>query len=251
MQAWNDPAQLRSLGNFLQGAAIALVFLGGILQVGRFIVDRREKTVNSGIQARKEQEQSAREVEFQRKISGLEVHLGERQKEIAELKSEATELRSQTTELRSKAEGLDPLRQTIKTATATVEVTIASSEARNNHYMDSGGYLAFGKGRDALMVVNSIDCFALQLGGDRVLYRAVFTLDATSPVIGKRIGVLKEAEYLQIGFKPMPPKQRVVGGRAVVTVNSGVRLEFEVPPQEMASDFVIVRNIAPALAHLR
>lgn len=241
---WNDPGQLRSLSNFLQWAAIALVFLGGILQVARFTVDRREKAVSSDIQTRKESD-------FQQKISGLEVHLGERQKEVAELKSEATDLRAETTELRSKAEALDPLRQAIKSATATVEVVIASAEAINSHFMDSGGYLAFAKGEDALMVVNSIDCFGLQQGGDRVLFRGVFTLDATSPIIGKGIGVLKISEYLQIGFKPMKPKQHVVSGRAVVTVNNAVRLEFDIQPQDMAADFVIVRNVAQALAQLK
>jgi hypothetical protein len=251
MQAWNDPEQLRNLSSFLQWAAIALVFLGGILQVGRFTVDRREKILNSALQARKEAEQVVREAEFQQQISGLEAHLGDRQKEIAELKSEATDLRSQAIELKSKAEELDPLRQTIKTATATVEVTIASADPINTHYMDSGGYLAFAKGHDAMMVVNSLDCFAVQQGGDRILYRAVSTLDATSSIIGKPISALKESEYLQIGFRPMQPKQRVVGGRAVVTVNSTVRFEFEVPAQEMTADFVIVRNLASALALLK
>jgi hypothetical protein len=232
-------------------AAILLVFLGVILQVARFVVDRREKSITSAIQALKESEQANREAGFQEKISGLEVHLGERQKEIAELKSESTELRSQTTALSSKAEGLDPLRQTIKTASATVEVIIASSEAKNDHYMDSGGYLAFGKGEEALMILNSMDCFAFQQGLERVLYRGVFNLDATSPIVGKSIGILKGAEYLQIGFKPMPPKQRILGGRAVVTVNSTVRLEFDVPPQEMSSDFVLVRPIASGLATLK
>jgi hypothetical protein len=49
----------------------------------------------------------------------------------------------------------------------------------------------------------------------------------------------------------MQPKRIVVGGRAIVTVNDSVRLEFEVPPQEMSGDFIIVRNVAPALAQFQ
>jgi hypothetical protein len=101
------------------------------------------------------------------------------------------------------------------------------------------------------MVVTSLDCFAIQQGDDHLLYRAVLTLDATSPIIGKPVGVLKDSEYLQIGFKPMKPKQRVLAGRAVVTVNDSVRLEFEVPPQEMGADFIVVRNVASTLSILK
>jgi hypothetical protein len=251
MQFWNDVAQLRSLSNFLQWAAIALVFLGGLLQLARFTVDRHEKSVQATLQAHKEKAQERQEAEFHKKISGLEAHLSDRQKEIAELKSEATDLRSQTTELLTKAAELDPLRQTIKSGTATVEITIASPEAVNTHYMDKGGYLAFAKGQDALMVLNSLDCLAVQRGENRILYRAVFTLDATSDVIGNPIGMLKKSEYLQIGFKPMQPKQKVLSGRAVVTINNSVRFDFEVPAQQMAADFIIVRKIESQLASLK
>jgi hypothetical protein len=145
------------------------------------------------------------------------------------------------------AEEVDPVRQTIAAATATAEVTIASADSIDTHFADSGGYVAFFKGQNPLMVAISRDCFAIQQGGNRVLYRGVFTLDATSSIMGKPISALKESEYLQIGFKPMPPKQRVLGGRAIVTVNNTVRLEFEVPAQEMTADFVIVRNVGSVL----
>jgi hypothetical protein len=160
-------------------------------------------------------------------------------------------LESQTTQLSSKADELDPLRQGITTASATVEVIIATADALNSHFMDSGGYLAFTKGQDALMLLTSLDCFAVPQGAGRVMYRGVFTLDATSPIIGKPIGILKTAEYLQIGFKPMKEKQHILGGRAIVTVNNTVRLEFEVPSQDMASNFAIVRDLTSGLRQLK
>jgi len=44
---WNDLSQLRLLGMWLQWLAIALVFVGGFLQLAKFVVDRRERTLSS------------------------------------------------------------------------------------------------------------------------------------------------------------------------------------------------------------
>ena len=170
---------------------------------------------------------------------------------LTELRQNLSQMDLRVSNVETKIQELDPLHQTIKAATATVEVFIASGDAINTHYMDSGGYLAFAKGQDALMVVTSLDCFGIQQGGNRLLYRGVFTLDATSSIIGKPISTLKDAEYVQIGFKPMAQKQQVLQGRAIVTVNDSVRLEFQVPAQQMTQDFIVIRDIASALAILK
>ncbi|HLK32197.1 MAG TPA: hypothetical protein VKT29_03855 [Terriglobales bacterium] len=152
----------------------------------------------------------------------------------------------------AKLNALDPLNQNIATATATVEVTIASSDALDTHFADSGGYLAFVKGQAAVMVTASMDCFAKQQGNGRVKYHGVFQLDATSDVIGKPISILRNADYIQIAFRPMKPNQDVIAGRAIVIVNNSVRLEFDIPPQHMAtSNLIFVRDLGPGLASLK
>jgi hypothetical protein len=50
---WNAITELRSLSSILQWSAIALVFFGGFLQIGTFIVDRRVKTLEQAEQAEK------------------------------------------------------------------------------------------------------------------------------------------------------------------------------------------------------
>jgi len=160
-------------------------------------------------------------------------------------------LESQTTELHSKAEQLEPLHQEIATATATVEVVIATTEVINTHYADSGGYLIFVNGNQALMVAASRDCFAVPHGKDQVLFRGVFNVDATDSAVGKPMTVLKSADHLQVGFRPMKPQQHVLGGRAVLIFNNAVRLEFEIPPQDMVADSIVIKNIAPALSKLQ
>jgi len=47
MSNWSDIGWLRSVGVFLQWASIGLAFLGALLLVGKFFVDRREKMLSS------------------------------------------------------------------------------------------------------------------------------------------------------------------------------------------------------------
>jgi hypothetical protein len=43
---WSDIGELRNLSNWLQGTSISLVFVSGFLQVGKYVVDRREKALS-------------------------------------------------------------------------------------------------------------------------------------------------------------------------------------------------------------
>lgn len=48
---WRDISGLRSLSNWLQWVSISLVFVSGFLQVGKYVVDRREKSLSAIAQA--------------------------------------------------------------------------------------------------------------------------------------------------------------------------------------------------------
>ena len=124
---WDDINLLRTVSVWLQWTSIALVFVSGCLQVGKFVIDRREKA-----------------------LVAIE------QRELAH-----------------------PGRQLVATGSATVEVYVQSTETFDNRFMDQGGYLAFGRGNDALMTLTSTECIAKQLGNNQVLWRGVFSLDAT------------------------------------------------------------------------
>jgi hypothetical protein len=196
---WRDVNALKSLSNWLQWLSIALVFVSGFFQVGKYVVDRREKALTAIAQAAQ----------------------------------------------------LNPHNKPIHTGTATVEITIASADQINTQYMDSGGYLAFGKGQEAMMLLAAGNCFARQNGKNEVLWKGVFTLDATDKSVGKAVNSLRVADYVQIGFRPMKQKSQVKGGTAIVTLNSAVRLVFPIPPQQMLGDNIMVQNIHPILDQLQ
>jgi hypothetical protein len=151
--------------------------------------------------------------------------------------------------LLDKFDALIPERQTVKTGSATVEIRIKSDKELNNHFMDQGGYIAFGKATDPILIMTSGDCSGRQLGNGMVLFRAVFQLDATSPAIGKPLTVLQDAEFIQIGFLPMDPESTVLDGKAICTFNSAVRMEFTVPAQTMKTNFVLIPEIKTVIEH--
>jgi len=197
--------------------------------VSKYFVDQREKHLSKLAQQSKDSLQGQRVQQFETTIKSLETELSTSKKEIVELGKRTVPV--------------NVYKQLIRTATASVEVIIQSNDDLDNNYMDSGGYLAFLKGQDLLLAATSTNCTGKQIGNGRVRYKGVFNLDAASEATQKPVLFLKESEYVQIGFAPMPEKMIVLAGKAIVTINNAVRLELDVPPQKMAKDFIIIPDI--------
>jgi len=192
---WNDIIALRSVAFWLQWFAVALVFIGGFLQVAKVVVDRRVNV-----------------------LTAIEQH---------------------------------PNNQAITSGGATVELTEKADRQANAHFMDSGAYIAFGRGNDAMLVMRSLDSFANQNGKGEILWRGVLALDAADTGIGHPIRFLKDAEYLQIGFGQLPANSEIKKGSVILTLNGVVRLEIAIPAQRMDNDRVLIRDLDAFKASLK
>jgi tetratricopeptide (TPR) repeat protein len=98
---WNDPAALRRVGVVLQWLAISLIFLGGVVQVGKLLLDVREKNLTASLNAAKEQQR-------QQKQSELEVSLKISQEELSHVQCTASDLAKKLREAEAAAPKLDP-----------------------------------------------------------------------------------------------------------------------------------------------
>lgn len=87
MLSLSDPADLKRLSNLLQWAAIALVFFGGVLQLLRFVVDQREKTISTALSQQKEAAQLEREKETTEQLAQARVEIGQLKEQRQELVS--------------------------------------------------------------------------------------------------------------------------------------------------------------------
>ncbi len=144
-----------------------------------------------------------------------------------------------------------PYRQPIRSVSATVEVFVESAAEISTNYVTQGGLLAFGIASTPFLVTSSSQCTGIQQGDNRVLYRGIFQMDATDQAVGQSVYKLQESEYIQIQFQPIPSDAHVLGGLAVVTINSAVRLEFTIPDQVIEDGRILIRDLALAFSDFR
>ena len=137
----------------------------------------------------------------------------------------------------------NPLKKTIASATANVEVIIKSDEEVNTIYMVDGGALCFVKDRQPLLLTSGTQSKAKQTGKGEIIYKGVFHMQPDHPSAGKPIEFLQASNLIQIVFVKIPEKSQVMGGKASVVINGDTRFEYEILPQQMRGNYIFIQNI--------
>jgi hypothetical protein len=138
----------------------------------------------------------------------------------------------------------DIMDTSILTATATVDIIIASDKAEGKtSHIAPGNYVAFGKGSEALLVMSSTECTSEQTGERTLRYYSTVSLEATSRALNQPLSMLKEAEYVQICLEPMPSGSHVLSGKALCVFNGDIPMEIPIKPQRMTGELIIIRDI--------
>jgi len=108
----------------------------------------------------------------------------------------------------------------------------------------------FMKGSETLLTTSSYECTAVQTGKGEVIFKGVFTMDASDSSADNPVSFLKEAEYLLIEFEDLmfrnvakEAKKKVLGGKVVCIVNNSVRFDFAIPAQTMHENKIFVRDL--------
>jgi hypothetical protein len=188
-----------------------------------------------------QQELSSKNAEIQRletqltpfRTIALEKYTGSEQEALRRLANEIEELKSY----------VNPFKKPIASASASVEVTIRSEEQLDRTYMTEGGFLAFVKNRQILLLVTDTKSSARQNGKGEVVYKGHFQMQANQSAIGKPVEILRESDLLQIKFNKIPENSSVLRGNAAVVINGDLRLDFEILPQQMQEKNIILRDI--------
>jgi Flp pilus assembly protein protease CpaA len=222
----DDIKYLNTLSSYLGWLSITLVFIGGFLQITKLIIDHNERILHKQSLSKYIQ-WFAVSLIF---ISGF--------LQIAKF----------TVDRHEKALADNPYMKPILTGTSEVKVILASEEQVNAHYIDQGGYLAFGRYGQPILLMSSIDCFAQQTGKDEVIWKGIFNLDASDNSINKPISYLANAQIVQIGFAPMPKEAKVKGGVAIITINNSIRIELKIPEQDITNGLIIIGDLGNTLS---
>jgi uncharacterized protein YoxC len=136
----------------------------------------------------------------------------------------------------------NPLTKLIASATARVEVTIKSEE-KTQTYMDVGGYLAFVKDRAPLLFTASTRSDIYQNGKGEATYKGDFSIEPGQSAVGKPMEILQASDLIQIGFNMIPANSPVLRGKASVVINGDTRFEFEISPQKMQDNKILIRDV--------
>jgi 2-keto-4-pentenoate hydratase len=197
---WNEIAELRTLAYVLQWGAIALVFVGGFLQLGSLVVDHRVTTLSDAAQAEK----------------------------------------------------LNPVAQTIRTGTAVIELIQESKDAANNHFMDSGAALGLAQENQAIMVLRSLDSFAVQNGKSEIIWRSTLALDLADASVGKPIRSLRDADHMELTFGQLKSGAVIKSGSVTIIINSAVQLQANIPAQTVdGQQLFFIRELSDVKAGLK
>lgn len=165
-------------------------------------------------------------------------------------RKELEKTRAELEKAQATIRALDPIQQPIASVAVLADVFIKSDQQFNNHFMDAGGWIGFGRGSKALLATNTGESIFKTIREGEVLVRGVFNSPVDGPLVGQPIPELRTAEYLQLQFKMLPPNAEVLRGTIVVTLNGTQRFEFQVPAQTATGDMILVRDLYPLRSKL-
>lgn len=131
----------------------------------------------------------------------------------------------------------------INTCETTVELVIESDNKSNTHYMDRGGYLAFGIENHSLLVTVAPDSWGRSISPNEYMYRGLFKMDVADSAVGKPVKMLLDAQYVQVMFHSAPKDFSLIRGKAICVINSEVRFDLIFLAQEAIDGQVFIRNL--------
>jgi len=131
----------------------------------------------------------------------------------------------------------------IVTATATVEIVVRSEEQFNVHHPYQGAILAFGKGKEALLLLSSKESTARQMGKAEVRYSSELDMKPTDKSFKQPLSFLEQVEYAQVRFEIIPPDSEVLSGTVICIFNNNIPIELSVPSQKMLGNLITIRHI--------
>lgn len=223
-----------------------MIFIGGFLQIGKFFVDNKIKTL-------KKQEVILKEQKINEQVDSLKTNLSSSKKELNELREKSkqvdslkinlSENKKELSKLKEKTKYVNPYTQPIESGKATVYIKIRTQEKFNNSFMDRGGIVVFAKGNEEILILSDNKCTGKSINNEEVVFQGVFELNANHRNIGKNLTFLKEAEYIQVKFHPLEKNYEIIEGKVVCVFNGNARLEFKIEKQMMNFQSAFIKNL--------
>jgi hypothetical protein len=165
---WNNLQFLNSLAIFFQWTAIIMVFIGGMLQLGKFFVENRIKFLKDNENIQNEKLRDERENKLNSQVDSLKINLFSSKKEIIEL--------------REKTKFVNPYNQPIHSGNASVLVRIKTTQQLDYKAWDQGGSVEFVNDNHEILILVVISVLANQLVQKLQSFKEILFLILTTEI---------------------------------------------------------------------
>jgi len=68
-------------------------------------------------------------------------------------------------------------------------------------------------------------------------------MQADHSAVGEPIEMLQKSDIIQMMFRKIPENSQVLGGKAAIIINGDTRFEFEILPQQMRGNNIIIQDV--------
>ena len=76
-------------------------------------------------------------------------------------------------------------------------------------------------------------------------------MDSKDSSAEKLVYFLKNTDFIQISFLPMPEESKVLSGEAICTFNSKVQKKINIPPQDIKQRLIFIRNLTEIFSEFK
>jgi TIR domain len=152
-----------------------------------------------------------------------------------------------------------PNQQPIRTVTATIEIVrdaVGSSDygelkvGVNARDLGCPSQVTLFRGSEALLTLSSPECFIRKERNGELIYRVVVNMDPADSANGQPVSWLAHAESMRVDIDQIPADSRISRGKALLIINSTMRIEISIPPQVASQDTALAAIPKTALADL-
>ena len=136
--------------------------------------------------------------------------------------------------LRSQIVKQDPFRARISTGIADLNVSVESDQDIDNYLADRGAILGFFKQGEQVLTMVSLDSWVKKVDDGIVLFSARVSMLSDDPAVNDPVSSLEDVDWMGVIFTSpfFPDNSIVTGGQVIITINSNVRFELDVPRQK-------------------
>jgi len=137
-----------------------------------------------------------------------------------------------------------PALKPLASFTVTFDITAKTPDTVSSTYTFAGHFILLGRNGPVLSIYGEHQWEVVVAEPQRLShFSATLKMADTEPANGKSIHSLAAAESVEIVTTGIAPGSQIVTGKAIITMNSSIRIELPIPAQTMVGKIISIRDL--------